>query len=138
MSTLQNRICAAAALALLTISGVTWAADGPVNTPPKETAKFDDLAPFPAAKSIRQSAVVAGKRVDYQVTVGAIALKDDKGKLLGEVVYTAYTVPGSGAVRPVTFAFNGGPGAASAYLNLGAIGPKKINMGLEDDNPSDQ
>ena len=131
-------VTASCAAVLLTISAATWATDAPVNTPPKETAaKFDDLAPFPAAKSIRQSAVVAGKRLDYQVTVGAIGLKDDKGKLLGEVVYTAYIVPGSGAVRPVTFAFNGGPGAASAYLNLGAIGPKKINMGLEDDNPSD-
>jgi len=37
----------------------------------------------------------------------------------------------------VTFAFNGGPGASSVYLNFGAIGPKKINFGDQGDDPSD-
>ena len=104
----------------------------------KDAAKPDtDLIPFPAAKSVKQSAVIGGKRVDYVATVGSIAVKDDKGKTIGEVVYTAYTVPGRGAARPVTFAFNGGPGAASVYLNLGAIGPKKVEFGRAGDSPSD-
>lgn len=104
----------------------------------KDAAKPDaDLTPFPAAKSIKQSAVIGGKRVDYVATVGSIAVKDEKGKTIGEVVYTAYTVPGRGASRPVTFAFNGGPGAASVYLNLGAIGPKKVEFGRAGDSPSD-
>src|SRR5581483_9793421 len=30
--------------------------------------------------------------------------------------------------RPVTFVFNGGPGASSAYLHLGAMGPKAIEV----------
>ena len=42
-----------------------------------------------------------------------------------------------GKDRPVTFAFNGGPGAASVYLNLGAIGPKKVAFGAEGQSPSD-
>src|SRR6202046_5349601 len=50
-------------------------------------------------------------------------------------MFTAYTVPGAG--RPVTFAFNGGPGASSVYLNLGAIGPKRIQFGAQGDSPSD-
>ena len=104
----------------------------------KDAAKPDiDLTPFPATKSVKQSAVIGGKRVDYVATVGSIAVKDDKGKTIGEVVYTAYTVPGRGATRPVTFAFNGGPGAASVYLNLGAIGPKKVAFGRAGDSPSD-
>ncbi len=37
----------------------------------------------------------------------------------------------------MTFAFNGGPGAASVYLNLGAIGPKKVAFGAEGQSPSD-
>src|SRR5206468_9769115 len=49
--------------------------------------------------------------------------------------YTAYTVPG--ANRPVTFAFNGGPGAASVFLNMGAIGPKRVPFGDRGDSPSD-
>jgi len=96
------------------------------------------LQPFPPPRSIRQSAVIGGKRVDYQLTVGSIALKDENGKLLGEVVYTAFTVPGQDASRrPVTFAVNGGPGAASAYLDLGAIGPKKVDFGGKQAYPSD-
>ena len=104
----------------------------------KDAAKPDsDLTPFPAAKSIKQSAVIGGKRLDYTATVGSIPVKDEKGKTIGEVVYTAYTVPGRGASRPVTFAFNGGPGAASVYLNLGAIGPKRVQFGAQGDAPSD-
>ncbi|MXP24733.1 peptidase S10 [Altererythrobacter indicus] len=95
------------------------------------------LAPLPADKSIKQTAIIGGKTVNYIATVGSLPVKDEKGKTIGEVVYTAYTVPGSAQKRPVTFAFNGGPGAASVYLNLGAIGPKKVNFGAEGDSPSD-
>lgn len=60
---------------------------------------------------------------------------DDKGKTIAQVVYTAYTVPGKN--RPVTFAFNGGPGAASVFLNMGAIGPKIVKFGVNGDSPSE-
>ena len=104
----------------------------------KDAAKPDtDLAPFPAPKSVKQSAVIGGRRIDYLATVGAIPVKDEKGKVTGEVVYTAFTVPGRGASRSVTFAFNGGPGAASVFLDLGAIGPKKVAFGAQGDAPSD-
>ena len=96
-----------------------------------------DFKPFPAAKSVDQSAVINGKTVRYTATVGSIPVKDDKGKTIGEVVYTAYTVPGAPRSRPVTFAFNGGPGASSVYLNLGAIGPKRVQFGAQGDTPSD-
>jgi carboxypeptidase C (cathepsin A) len=101
-----------------------------------EKAPATGLPPLPADKTIHQSAVIAGKAVAYDVTVGTIPVSDAKGKKIGEVVFTAYTVPGRGS-RPVTFAFNGGPGAASAFLNLGAIGPKRIQFGAQGDAPSD-
>jgi carboxypeptidase C (cathepsin A) len=111
---------------------------GDAKQAPKEAAKSDsDLTPFPAPKSIKQSAVIGDKRIEYVATVGSIPVKDEKGKVTGEVVYTAYTIPGRGPSRPVTFAFNGGPGAASVYLNLGAIGPKKVEFGRNGDTPSD-
>ncbi len=50
----------------------------------------------------------------------------DSGKLEAEVAYTAYVVGEPSANRPVTFVFNGGPGAASAYLNIGALGPWRL------------
>ena len=58
------------------------------------------------------------------------------GKAAREVVYTAYTLDGE-PNRPVTFAFNGGPGASSVFLNFGAIGPKHLSFGNAGDSPSD-
>ncbi|WP_447763547.1 S10 family peptidase [Sphingopyxis panaciterrae] len=132
-----------AGLAMLLPAHVAFGAAAPEKegAPPAvagAAAKADgDVEPFPAAKTLRQSAVIGGKTVSYDVTVGALPMKDEKGKLLGEVVYTAYTLPGRGAQRPVTFSFNGGPGAASAYLNLGVLGPKVVRFGKEGDYASD-
>ncbi|GLU24672.1 hypothetical protein SLE2022_405800 [Rubroshorea leprosula] len=138
---------APAALALLAAAGASAApADPPAadHAAPKEKAKDAaradvDLPPLPADRSIRQTATIAGRRIAYTATIATIPVRDDKGKTTGEVVVTAYTVPGhSAAERPVTFAFNGGPGAASVYLNLGAIGPKRVAFGQNGDAPSDQ
>lgn len=99
--------------------------------------KDDDinLPPFPADKTVHQSATVDGHALKYDATVGSLPVVDEKGKTIASVMFTAYTVPG--AQRPVTFALNGGPGAASVYLNLGAIGPKRVQFGAEGNSPSD-
>src|ERR1700722_6217635 len=105
--------------------------------PPGQAAKDDDikLPPFPADKSIHQSMQFGGRELKYDATVGSLPILDEKGKTIASVMFTAYTVPG--ANRPVTFALNGGPGASSVYLNLGAIGPKRVQFGGEGDSPSD-
>jgi len=95
----------------------------------------DKLPPLPPDAHVQQSIQLDGKTLKYTVTVGKLPVRDKDGKTAGEVVFTAYTV--EGANRPVTFAFNGGPGAASVYLNFGAIGPKRIRAGNEGDSPSD-
>src|SRR5579862_3983023 len=97
-----------------------------------------DLPPFPADASVKQVTHVAGKTLNYTATVGSLPVRDEKGKKIAEVVFTAYTLDGpKNPDRPVTFAFNGGPGAASVYLNLGAIGPKRVQFGAQGDSPSD-
>jgi carboxypeptidase C (cathepsin A) len=93
------------------------------------------LPPLPAEAHVLQSMQLDGKTLHYTVTVGALPVRDADGKVSGEVVVTAYTA--EGASRPVTFAFNGGPGASSVYLNFGAIGPKHLDAGNEGDSPSD-
>ena len=93
------------------------------------------LPPFPADKSVPQSVALDGRVLKYEVTVGSLPVLDEKGKTIASIMFTAYTV--AGANRPVTFALNGGPGAASVYLNLGAIGPKRVQFGAEGDSPSD-
>jgi carboxypeptidase C (cathepsin A) len=101
----------------------------------KEAPPANELPPLPANKSIEESTVVDGQTLHYTVTVGTINARDDDGKIAGKVVYTSYVVPGKD--RPVTFAFNGGPGASSVFLNFGAIGPKHLNgIGNNDDSAS--
>src|ERR1700722_3042051 len=104
---------------------------------PDPHAKDDDikLPPFPADKTVRQSIHVGGRELKYDATVGSLPVLDEKGKTIANVMFTAYTVPG--ASRPVTFALNGGPGASSVYLNLGALGPKRVQFGAAGDSPSD-
>jgi len=121
---------------LLSLATPAFAADPATE---KAAAKPDSaIAPLPADRTIKQTAVIAGKALAYDTTVGAIPILDAKGKTIGQVMLTAYTVPGRGAARPVTFAFNGGPGAASAFLNFGAIGPKRVQFGAQGDSPSDR
>lgn len=100
--------------------------------PPEDELK---LPPFPADKTVRQSIQFGGSTLNYEATVGSLPVLDEKGKTVANVMFIAYTVPGAG--RPVTFALNGGPGASSVYLNLGAIGPKRVQFGADGDSPSD-
>lgn len=52
------------------------------------------------------------------------------GAVTGEVFHVAYTRDGAAApTRPILFAFNGGPGASSVYLHLGAMGPRRAAVG---------
>ncbi len=100
----------------------------------KPAGDKDELPPLPPEKSVPQTMQLDGKALHYTVTVGALPVRDKDGKVAGEVVVTAYTMTGDD--RPVTFAFNGGPGAASVFLNLGAIGPKHLQAGNDGDSPS--
>src|SRR5258708_34981366 len=93
------------------------------------------LPPFPQDKTVRQSIELGGRTLNYNATVGSLPVLDEQGKTVADVMFIAYTVPGAG--RPVTFALNGGPGASSVYLNLGAIGPKRVQFGADGDSPSD-
>ncbi|MGZ3297615.1 MAG: S10 family peptidase [Asticcacaulis sp.] len=104
----------------------------------KPDAKDDAQPALPDDKTIHQTISINGKALNYDATVGKIEVRDAKGKTIADVVFTAYTVPGGdNSTRPVTFAFNGGPGASSVYLNMGAIGPKHVEFGVEGDAPSD-
>src|SRR4029077_5135064 len=63
----------------------------------------------------------------FTATAGSIRLFDGKGEPQADIAYTAYQLDGADArTRPVTFFFNGGPGAASAYLQLGDAGPWRL------------
>jgi carboxypeptidase C (cathepsin A) len=107
------------------------------DAPAKDDKAKIELPAMSPDKTIDQVVRIGNRVLRYKATVGHITLRDAKGKATGEVVYTAYIVPGAPTARPVTFAFNGGPGAASVFLNMGAIGPKRVPFGARGDSPSD-
>jgi carboxypeptidase C (cathepsin A) len=141
----MKSILSAAMAAVLLTAGVSaatvaWAADPPKADADKSGGDKDkiDLPAFPADATVKQVTHVAGKTLSYTATVGSLPVRDDKGKKIAEIVFTAYTLDGPrDPKRPITFAFNGGPGAASVYLNYGAIGPKRIQFGAQGDSASD-
>ena len=131
-------LMSAAAVIAIVFSGSAVAADshGGGHSKAGDTSSKTDLPKLPPDAHVKRSIQLRGKKMSYTATVGTLPVRDDQGKKIAQVVFTAYTVNGGGD-RPVTFAFNGGPGASSGYLNLGAIGPKHLNFGDDGDNPSD-
>ena len=70
---------------------------------------------------------VDGKPLKYTATTGRLPIKRGDGRIEAEMFYVAYTLDGQDAAkRPLTFAFNGGPGSASIWLHMGALGPRKV------------
>ncbi|MGC1224980.1 MAG: peptidase S10 [Candidatus Sulfotelmatobacter sp.] len=70
---------------------------------------------------------VDGKILKYTATTGRLPIKRGDGKIEAEMFYVAYTLDGADAAkRPLTFAFNGGPGSASVWLHMGALGPRRV------------
>lgn len=69
--------------------------------------------------------------LSYTATAGTIDLFAASGNRTAKVFYTAYVARDRRPGRPLTFAFNGGPGAASAYLHLGLLGPRILDFGPE-------
>jgi len=76
--------------------------------------------------------------LSYTATAGRVVLREqvhENGDFTGlkpkaEMFLTAYTLDGADpGTRPVTFAFNGGPGSSSVWLHLGVLGPRRVLMG---------
>jgi len=73
---------------------------------------------------------VGGRLLAYTARAGMIPLKDEFDETEAEIFFTAYELDGieDRSTRPLTFAFNGGPGSASVWLHMGALGPKRVVM----------
>src|ERR1700733_12209888 len=126
------------------------AAKSPEKNPPENAAKN----PEPAAPSEEKSAkersgdkeneehfdmaeatpvvthhqiTVDGRLLKYTATAGRLPIKRADGKIEAEMFFVAYTLDGQDAAkRPLTFPSNGGPGSASIWLHMGALGPRKV------------
>src|SRR5664279_1510876 len=66
-----------------------------------------------------------GASIDYTASAKWLVLRK-KDKPAAEIFSVSYVAKDRAANRPVTFVFNGGPGASSAYLHVGAVGPRRV------------
>jgi carboxypeptidase C (cathepsin A) len=100
--------------------------DGPKpGTGDKEEYDVSEVAPVVT----HHQATVDSKLLKYTATTGRLPIKRGDGKILAEMFFVAYSLDGQEAgKRPLTFAFNGGPGSATIWLHMGALGPKRVVM----------
>jgi carboxypeptidase C (cathepsin A) len=88
------------------------------------------LALLPGDSVTERSIDLPSGKLAYTATAGTFALFDQSGERSAQIFYTAFVAKSANAAaRPVTFVFNGGPGAASAFLNLGLVGPRIAEFG---------
>ncbi|WP_434110497.1 S10 family serine carboxypeptidase-like protein [Paraburkholderia caffeinilytica] len=95
---------------------------------PQHDAKPVAIPVPPENTAVTQHSIrLDGRKIDYTATAGNLLLRDKNGQANASVFYTAYTVATKApSTRPVTFLFNGGPGAGSVFLMIGSFGPKRV------------
>jgi carboxypeptidase C (cathepsin A) len=105
---------------------------------PAEGTETKPADPTDDLVSTKHTLKVGRRTLDYTATTGRVVLREEvyeDGKFTGfkpkaEMSMTSYVVDSpDGEQRPVTFAFNGGPGSSSVWLHLGLLGPRRVLMG---------
>jgi carboxypeptidase C (cathepsin A) len=71
---------------------------------------------------------INGESISYTAEAGYMPIKNDAGKRIARIFFIAYTKEAqqSSSQRPITFAFNGGPGSSAIWLHMGALGPRRV------------
>ena len=122
-------------LALLAFAGVRAAEEKPAEKADKPAADQKADVKEPVLSVTEHELKVGGKLIKYRATTGYMLMKDAKeDKPKARIFFVAYTRLDTETEkidptkRPVTFSFNGGPGSASIWLHLGALGPKRVAM----------
>lgn len=77
----------------------------------------------------KHSIRMGNRQLNYTVSTGFMPIKNAvSGDTEARIFYMAYTLDDPPAGRPLMFSFNGGPGSASVWLHMGALGPKRVKM----------
>jgi carboxypeptidase C (cathepsin A) len=105
----------------------------------KADDKAADAAKPPEPIVTEHEVRIGGQPVKYRATAGRLPLKEDPTlKTKAEVFFVAYErlSEEDRTTRPITFAFNGGPGSSSVWLHMGALGPRRVQFGPEGEPPA--
>jgi carboxypeptidase C (cathepsin A) len=119
-------------------------------TAPEQKEEKGEYQPPPPVVTEHTVILANGKALNYKAVAGYLLIRDmkqgsqpekesakesaqeqlnpSKGKPKAQMFFVAYLLEGADdvATRPVTFAFNGGPGSASVWLHMGGIGPRRV------------
>ncbi len=102
---------------------------GPSSSRGGAAATSTEARRLPEDSTTRQTISVNGRTLAFTATAGSLRLFNERGDPQADIAYTAYQLDGTEPrSRPVTFFFNGGPGASSAYLQLGSAGPWRLSI----------
>jgi carboxypeptidase C (cathepsin A) len=78
-----------------------------------------------------------GREINYTATTGTLPIRLDNGQVSARMFFVAYTRDGEDTkTRPVSFLYNGGPGAATIWLHMGSFAPRRVQMGDEGFQPA--
>ncbi|MEK8030236.1 peptidase S10 [Ideonella sp. DXS29W] len=103
-------------------SSASSADDADLRTPPALDPRLRERQ-----RETQGSVQIGGQRIEYRAIAGLLSIEDSKDEPGATMSYVAYFKRGSaGAVRPVTFLYNGGPGSATLWLHMGAFGPQRV------------
>jgi carboxypeptidase C (cathepsin A) len=128
-------------LILFFLAATTVVAQQAATEAHKESAPDEGTKPVVAEEKFvetQHTVRIGGEEVRYTATPGQIVLRHSDGKARGNVFFVAYTRDGVTDMRsrPVSFAYNGGPGSATIWLHMGTLGPKRVQMAAEGFQPA--
>src|SRR5262249_52788747 len=103
----------------------------------RAAAQAEPTRRLPSDSTTTHTLELPGRSLRFEATAGSLPLTDGEGRMQAEMAYTSYVLAdGDRKTRPVAFVFNGGPGASSAWLGLGALGPWRLPITGADAVPS--
>jgi carboxypeptidase C (cathepsin A) len=95
------------------------------------------VPPIERVTTTKHTVTIGGKVVPYVARAGTMIIRDDEGKPKATVFYISYTRDQQDpSTRPLTFFFNGGPGSASIWLDMGIMSPRHPEMGPNGAQPA--
>jgi carboxypeptidase C (cathepsin A) len=129
VSRIPYAVVALGMVVLMSVPALSQATESKQHAGEAETKKEEASVPIPAEASsvTKHEWAAAGRMVHYTATAGNLLIRDEQDKANGSIFYVAYTEDAVDAKsRPITFFYNGGPGAATIWLHMGSFGPVRV------------
>ena len=112
----------------------------PASEPAAAAATPREEVAGPAEEKISQTSHTIrldGREIKYTATAGTLPIRLDNGQVVARMFFVAYTKDGEDTrTRPLSFLYNGGPGAATVWLHMGSFAPRHVQMAEDGFQPA--